>query len=184
MRTAAVAAALLVAAGVSAGHAYAQPSSEPAPSPSPAEAAPPSEGAPPPGPKTTIDADGTYAVGTDIVPGVYSSAGPIPDGAACYWKRVSGDKMVDNALTKKPAVVQVLANDTTFTTNDCQSWALTNAPMPPQAGAGDILGQLGKLIITGPKGPSAQSAPAATVPAPAAQQPTEHLAPSSAAPGP
>jgi len=185
MRTAAVTAALLVAAGVSAGHVYAQPSSEPAPSPSPsAEAAPPAEGAPPPGPKTIIDADGTYAVGTDIVPGVYSSAGPIPDGAACYWKRVSGDELVDNALTKKPAVVQILANDTTFTTNDCQSWALTNAPPPQQAGAGEILGQLGKLIISGPKAPPAQSAPAAAAPTSAAEAPTEHLAPSGAAPGP
>jgi hypothetical protein len=199
-RTAALAAALLVAAGASAGHVSAQPTSEPAPSPSPsAEAAPPSEDATPPGPKTTIDADGTYSVGTDIVPGVYSSAGPIPDGTACYWKRMNGDELVDNALTKKPAVVQVLANDTTFTTNDCQSWALTDAPLPRQSAPTEILGQLGKLIITGPTGPpaqsaqSAQSAPAAEVPAAqapaadapaAAEAPTEHLAPAGQPPGP
>ena len=42
----------------------------------------------PPGPKTTIDADGTYAVGTDVVPGVYSSAGPVTDGT-CSWRRTS-----------------------------------------------------------------------------------------------
>jgi hypothetical protein len=191
-RTAALAAALLVAAGVSAAQASAEPSSEPAPTPTPSDqAAPPAEGAPPPGPKTTIDADGTYAVGTDIVPGVYSSAGPNPDGTACYWKRMNGDELVDNALTKKPAVVQILANDTTFTTNDCQSWALTpNAPLPRQASPGDLLGQLAPLIGSGilgggPSGPpAAGAAEAPAQSAPASQAPSEHLAPSGAAPGP
>lgn len=121
---------LLVAAGISAaGTANAQPTPEPAP----------------PAPKTTIDADGTYAVGKDIVPGVYASAGPVPDGA-CYWKRVSGDKLVDNALTKKPQVVQIDATDTTFTTNECQAWTLTNQPAPPAPAPGDLLGQLGTFI--------------------------------------
>lgn len=138
-RTAALTAALLAAA-ISAGPAHAQP-------------APPPE--PPPAPKTTIDADGTYAVGADIVPGTYASAGPIPDGA-CYWKRVSGDKVVDNALTKKAQVVRIEPGDTAFTTNDCQPWALTNQAPPPQASAGDLLGQLGtfigKGILSGPPG--------------------------------
>ena len=39
---------------------------------------------PPPAPKTTIDNDGTYVVGTDIVPGTYTSAGPAGD-IACFW---------------------------------------------------------------------------------------------------
>ena len=101
--------------------------------------------APPPGPKTTIDADGTYAVGTDIAPGVYASAGPIADGA-CYWKRANGDTLVDNALTKKPQVVQIQPGDTTFTTNECQPWQLTDAPPPPQPGPGALLGQLGTFL--------------------------------------
>ena len=75
IRPVAVAAALLLALGA-AGVAHAQP-------------APPAP-APPPAPRTTIDADGTYAVGTEIVPGTYSSAGPIQD-SACYWKRTSGE---------------------------------------------------------------------------------------------
>lgn len=188
-RTAALAATLLIAAGVTAGHVSAQPSSEePAPPTDPsAAAAPPTEGAPPPGPKTTIDADGTYAVGTDIVPGNYASAGPNPDGRACYWKRMNGEGLVDNSLTKKPAVVQISAGDTAFTTNDCQPWQLTNAQVPKQGSATDILGQLGKLILTNPSGPPPQSAPAAQAPtaeAPEAEAPTEHLAPSGAAPGP
>jgi hypothetical protein len=138
-RSAALTAALIVCAGVSAGYAHAQP--EPAPPPPPAPA-------PPPAPKTTIDADGTYAVGKDIVPGTYASAGPIPDGA-CYWKRVNGDKLVDNALSKKPQVVQIEVGDTAFTTNDCQPWQLTDAKPPPQPAPGDLLGQLGAFIGSG-----------------------------------
>jgi hypothetical protein len=178
-RTAALAAALLIAAGASAGQVYAQPTSEePAP---PAD--PSAEAAPPPAPKTTIDADGTFAVGTDIVPGTYSSAGPVPDGA-CYWKRTSGDQLVDNAMSKKPQVVQIQAGDTAFTTNDCQPWQLTNAALPPQGSPTDILGQLGKLLLTGPKGPPASMGPAEQQ-APAEEPaPTEHLAPSGEAPGP
>lgn len=194
-RTAALAATLLIAAGVTAGHVSAQPSSEePAPPTNPtAAAAPPAEGTPPPGPKTTIDADGTYAVGKDIVPGNYTSAGPNPDGPACYWKRTDGDELVDNSLTKKPAVVQISAGDTAFTTNDCQPWQMTNAPLPQQQGNPvEILGQLGKLILTNPSGPPPQSAPPAEAPsaeapaaeAPETEAPTEHLAPSGAAPGP
>ncbi len=38
---------------------------------------------PAPTPKTAIDSDGTYAVGIDIAPGTYSSAGPVGDGKGC-----------------------------------------------------------------------------------------------------
>ncbi len=132
-------AAVMLLTSAAAGTAHAQ--TDPAPAPA--------------GPKTTIDADGTYAVGTDIAPGVYASAGPIADGA-CYWKRTSGDKLVDNALTKKPQVVQIDPTDTSFTTNDCQQWSLTNAPPPPQPAPGDLLGQLGTFLapaILAPKAP-------------------------------
>ena len=116
--------------------------------PPPSAPASPSEPASPSAPaypaaKTTIDADGTYAVGTDIQPGVYSSAGPVGDGA-CYWKRVSGSNIVDNALSKKSQIVQIDATDTAFTTNECQPWQLTDAPVPVQ-GPGDLLGQLAQL---------------------------------------
>jgi hypothetical protein len=129
----AIAAALLVAgwcAPVGMAHA------DPAPPP------------PPPGPKTTIDADGTYAVGTDIEPGAYQSAGPIADGA-CYWKRVNGSGIVDNALSKKAQFVQIDPGDTAFTTRDCQPWQKTDAAPPPQPAPGDLLGQLGSFIGRG-----------------------------------
>jgi hypothetical protein len=103
---------------------------------------------PPPAPKTTIDADGTYTVGTDIAPGNYQSAGPI-EGGACYWKRVNADGLVDNALTKKAQIVQIAPTDTAFTTNDCQQWQQTDAAPPPPGNPADLLGQLGTLIGKG-----------------------------------
>ncbi|MCT7661421.1 hypothetical protein [Mycobacterium deserti] len=131
-RPAAVAAAVLLAVWAAPGA-----SAQPAPAPPPA-----------PAPATSIDADGTYQVGTQLVPGTYSSAGPI-EGSACYWKRVNGEEMVDNGLTKKPQVIQIEATDTAFTTNDCQPWQRTDAPPPPQPGPGDLLGQLGSFIGKG-----------------------------------
>ena len=111
--------------------------------------------APPPAPKTTIDGNGTFAVGKDIQPGTYSSAGPVGDGA-CYWKRVNGADIVDNALSKKAQIVAIEATDTSFTTNECQPWQLTDAPVPAPLGPGDLidqLGQLGQIIARNPGPP-------------------------------
>ena len=142
-RTAALAAAIVLV-GSAASAATAQADPEPTPPPpapeSPLAPAPPAPGSEP---KTTIDADGTYVIGTDIQPGVYSSAGPIGDGA-CYWKRINGTSIVDNAMSKKSQIVQIEATDTAFTTSECQPWQLTDAPVPVQ-GPGDLLGQLAQL---------------------------------------
>ncbi len=90
--------------------------------------------APPAAPKTTIDADGIYAVGTDIAPGVYSTAGPVGDGT-CFWKRIGNPDgaTIDNALTKKPQTVPIDPTDQSFKTNGCQPWQLTDGAAPPQA---------------------------------------------------
>jgi hypothetical protein len=116
-------AATLVIAGLGApaGLAGADPTTPPMPPP-------------PPPPKTSIDADGTYAVGTDIAPGTYASAGPA-DGSTCYWKRINGETIIDNALTKKPQVVGIEPTDTAFKTSGCQAWTLTDAPAPPAPGS-------------------------------------------------
>jgi hypothetical protein len=86
----------------------------------------------PPGPKTTIDKDGTYAVGSDIAPGTYSSAGPVDNGT-CYWKRLGNPdgNLIDNALSKKPQVVQIDPTDKSFKTSGCQPWQLTPDATPP-----------------------------------------------------
>ncbi|MCV7382285.1 hypothetical protein H7K14_00375 [Mycolicibacter longobardus] len=115
---------------------------------------------PPPAPKQVIDTDGTFAVGTDILPGTYRSEGP-RDGAACYWRRISGGKTVDSAMTKKPQVVLIEPGDTAFRTDRCQTWQLTEcpptcAPAPQQpAGLPDVL-----------KGFVPQAQPPASAPAP------------------
>ena len=126
VKKAATAAALVVAVmGALPGVAAADPTTPtPTPAPTPANG---------PAPKTSVDADGTYAVGTDIVPGVYASAGPVGDGT-CFWKRLGADgATLDNALTKKPQTVAIDPTDQSFKTNGCQPWQLTDAPPPPQA---------------------------------------------------
>ena len=133
----AVAAAVLIV-GWSASTAVA--SADPAPTP------------PPPGPKTSFG-NGTYAVGTDITPGVYQSAGPVDDGA-CYWKRVNADGIVANAMTKKAQTVQIEAGDTAFTSSECQDWQKTDAPPPARPNPIDVLGQLGSLLGAGGGAPS------------------------------
>lgn len=135
-----MAAVVLTAWWAAAPQALAQPAPPTPPTPAPAETSA--------GLGTTIDSDGSYAVGIDIAPGSYQSAGPV-DGGACYWKRTAGDELLDNALTKKPAFVQILPTDTTFSTSDCQTWQLTDAPPPPQPGPGDLLGELTGLIGSG-----------------------------------
>jgi hypothetical protein len=82
----------------------------------------------PPGPKTVIDHDGTYMVGTDVVPGTYSSAGPV-GGGTCYWKRLgspNSSDIIDNAMSKKPQVVQIDPTDKAFKTHGCQPWQNTD----------------------------------------------------------
>ena len=126
VKRAATAAALVVAVAATVpGVASADPET-PAPTPPPAPA-------PAAAPKTSIDSDGTYAVNTDIAPGVYTSAGPVGNGT-CFWKRLGPDgATLDNALTKKPQTVAIDPTDQSFKTNGCQPWQITDAPPPPQA---------------------------------------------------
>lgn len=133
---------LFAGLGAISGVASADPPAPPAPhtpgpapgpgptAPAPARTAPgPGQTAPAPQaasgqPKTTIDRDGTYAVGTDIVPGIYTSAGPTAK-TTCYWKRVGGvegKEILDNAMTKKPQVVEIQPTDKSFKTDGCQPW--------------------------------------------------------------
>jgi len=150
-KSTAVAAAALIALswGAAAGLASADP---PAPPPGPQAPGPP-PGPQAPGPKTTIDHDGTYAVGTDIVPGTYTSAGPLDKGV-CYWKRLGpgddGNQVVDNAMSKKPQVVRIDPTDKAFKTDGCQPWQKDDAATPdPGKSPADVnltLGILNSLI--------------------------------------
>lgn len=140
-----IAGALAVAAWcASVAVAGADPAPEPAPGPAPGPA------------QVTFEGDGTYAVGADIVPGTYRSEGPI-EGSACYWKRVRGEELVDNAMSKKVQIVKIEADDTSFKTSDCQTWHKIEDCLPgcapPGTSPGDLLGQLGRIMLTNPGGP-------------------------------
>ncbi|AFC53996.1 hypothetical protein OCQ_24840 [Mycobacterium paraintracellulare] len=159
----------------------ASPAPAPAPSAAPAPAASPgaSPAPAPPGPKTSIDKDGIYAVGTDIVPGIYSSGGPVGNGT-CYWKRTGNPDgaLIDNAMTKKAQVVQIDPGDKAFKTSGCQPWQLTPDAVPPsQTPPAGVQGTLG--ILNGLLGGNAQRPPQ---PSPAPQAPAPAPAPASQAP--
>jgi hypothetical protein len=152
-KSTAAAAAALIALSWSAGAGLANadpPTPSPAPPPAPASPAPP--GPAPAAAKTSIDHDGTFTVGTDIVPGTYTSAGPQANGV-CYWKRLAGEdgkQLVDNAMSKKPQVVRIEPTDKAFKTDGCQPWQKNDAAVPdpgksPEQ-AGLPLGILGSLL--------------------------------------
>jgi hypothetical protein len=173
-KAALIAGAMLAGWAATAGVAGADP--EPAPSPAPAPAASPAPspapaaspapaGSPAPAPapagKTSIDKDGIYAVGSDIAPGIYSSAGPIGDGT-CYWKRTGNPdgNLIDNAISKKPQVVQIDPTDKAFKTTGCQPWQLTpDAALPPSTPPAGVQGTLGILngLLGGQNGPPPHS---------------------------
>jgi hypothetical protein len=87
---------------------------------------------PPPSvaPKTTMDTDGTYRVGTDIVPGTYRSAGASPEGESdCYWARLNSlnpTHIINNNISTDPQVVAIQPSDTAFVTRSCQPWQKTD----------------------------------------------------------
>jgi hypothetical protein len=101
-------------------------------------------------------------VGKDIMPGTYSSAGPVGNGA-CYWKRTGNPdgNLIDNAMSKKPQVVQIDAGDKAFKTSGCQPWQNTGGTPPgdvpgPVAGA-QLQANLG--ILNGLLAPNGQHVP-------------------------
>jgi hypothetical protein len=172
-RIAVTAALTTLAWAASAGLAVADPPPAPPPAPAPPAPAPGHGPAPAPAPaKTTIDKDGVYNVGTDIVPGVYTSAGPVGTGV-CYWKRLGDDasKPLDNAMSKKAQVVRIEPTDKTFKTDGCQTWQKNDAAVPDpgkspeQASLG--LGILNSLIGGGGGAPAPPPPAPAPAPAPA-----------------
>jgi hypothetical protein len=139
-------AGMALAGLLAAGPAVAEPA-EPVP-PAPPVGSEPAPDAPPPAtPLNVIDKDGTYRIGTDIVPGVYASAGPLPEGT-CSWRRMApvlteGEPgaTLDRAFTKQPQVVEIKVDDGSFKTTGCQTWTLTNQP-PPAPGMSPVMAAL------------------------------------------
>ncbi len=81
---------------------------------------------PPSVPKTTMETDGTYRVGIDVVQGTYRSAGASPEGASdCYWARLNSlneTHIIDSNISTGPQVVVIQPSDNAFLTHSCQPW--------------------------------------------------------------
>lgn len=81
---------------------------------------------PPSTPKTIIETDGTYRVGTDIAPGTYRSGGTSPEGESdCYWARLRSLKptdIINSDIGTGPQVVTIQPSDRAFVTHSCQTW--------------------------------------------------------------
>jgi hypothetical protein len=75
-----------------------------------------------------MQSEGTYVVGTDIVPGTYRSPGGT-GGVNCYWERLSGlsgdaSDRITNGLSEGPQLVAISPSDVAFETNNCLPWTL------------------------------------------------------------
>jgi hypothetical protein len=83
-----------------------------------------------PVPKTIMETDGTYRIGTDIVLGTYRSGGRSADGESdCYWARLHSlnpTDIIDNNISIGPQEVTIQPSDAAFLTHSCQPWHKTD----------------------------------------------------------
>jgi hypothetical protein len=80
----------------------------------------------PPGPARSIETDGVYLVGVDIVAGTYRSPA---SNDLCYWERLSGtsgtfSEIIANGSSEGPQVVTISPSDVAFKSQGCQTWTL------------------------------------------------------------
>ena len=79
---------------------------------------------------TTTLTDGTWVVGDEVDPGVYSA----PGGSGCYWERLSGfsgefgDIIANDSSSGGRQIVAIDASDAGFSTNNCGEWTQTATP--------------------------------------------------------
>ena len=110
----------------------------------PATVAPPAAVAPPaplahPADLAPAFGDGTYVVGTDIVPDTYETTGPAAGGIGmCSWSRLkdtSGnfDSIFANGVQQGPTTVTISKTDGAFKTAGCNPWqkVVSLDPRPP-----------------------------------------------------
>lgn len=93
----------------------------PIPEPTP----PPAHESAPRSSEPSFAGDGTFLVGTDVLPGTYRTRG----GEACYWARLSNlsgslDAILANDTTSGPAIVQIQKTDKAFQSKRCAEWQI------------------------------------------------------------
>lgn len=125
-----------------------QPTSQPTPAPAPPPTAPP----PPAGPRTTFG-DGTYVVGSEVVPGTYRNSN---SSSGCYWERLSGfggttDEIIANNFTQSRQLVTISPSDIGFSAQGCGSWTQDLSPITsnPSASFADGMYQVGSEVAPG-----------------------------------
>lgn len=82
--------------------------------------------------------NGTWAVGSDITPGTYVSAGSM-DEYGCYWERASSfdgdfDSIIANDFVSPEsgqAVVTIKSTDVAFISEYCGTWTLKAPALMP-----------------------------------------------------
>jgi hypothetical protein len=84
-------------------------------------------------------ANGQYRVGHDMLPGRYAA----PGGAECYWERVGdftgeGDALLANDFGPSSPVVDVVAGDAGFSSQDCGTWTRIGDAVAAAAAADDV----------------------------------------------
>jgi len=118
------------------------------------ETAPPEaepEPAPEPEPADVGFGDGTYQVGSDVVPGTYRSE----EATLCYWARLSGfggelEDILANG-NQGPEIVTIAEGDAGFETQGCGTWRPLEDTLPgePATNFDDGTVQVGTHIAPG-----------------------------------
>ncbi|WP_081263321.1 hypothetical protein, partial [Mycobacterium avium] len=74
-----------------------------------------------PGPKTSIETNGTFIVNKEIAAGTYRTDGK----SGCYWARLRSfdtNDIIDNNVGDGAQVVRILPTDVAFMTRSCGIW--------------------------------------------------------------
>jgi len=85
-----------------------------------------------------MEHDGTYLVGTQILPGLYMTLGATGDGL-CSWSRLSsigsGDAatIIDRGQSPDAQYALIAPTDKAFETHGCQAWSIRTRAATPIA---------------------------------------------------
>jgi hypothetical protein len=84
----------------------------------------------------TIPGTGTFAVGSDVPPGIYRSTG----NKSCYWERArdasgAAASIISNDVGSGQRLAQIRSTDKFFRTRNCRTWVRVLSPALRQKSA-------------------------------------------------
>jgi hypothetical protein len=105
---------------------------------------------PAPSPPVTSFGDGTFEVGSQIVPETYRAAG----GADCSWGRLSSlggaaNDVIADGDALGPAIVTISPSDAAFESDGCGTWSPAPTSGPEATTMGDGTWAVGTDIVAG-----------------------------------